>query len=155
MCIFLCSLSNCEKDPDPTPQLPPKTQEGKNTFGCLVNGQVWLPKGGGLLIGLACDYSQGTLLINANNGNTDESIKINLLINDTGMIEINGEQNQNIYYRKGLNYFYADSLSIGYLTITKLDTINKIIAGTFYFDAVKNTTRYEIREGRFDLKLYN
>ena len=25
--------------------LPEATMEGKNTFGCLVNGEVWLPKG--------------------------------------------------------------------------------------------------------------
>jgi len=26
-------------------QLPPITTTGANTFGCLVNGEVWLPKG--------------------------------------------------------------------------------------------------------------
>ena len=28
--------------------LPPETQVGANTFGCLVNGKAWVPKKGGL-----------------------------------------------------------------------------------------------------------
>lgn len=47
--IALCGLfTACKKTvtPIPTPiveQLPPATQEGKNTFGCLINGNVWVP----------------------------------------------------------------------------------------------------------------
>lgn len=39
--IPLLSLSDCEDDPapkDPIDQLPPETQTGANTFGCLING---------------------------------------------------------------------------------------------------------------------
>ncbi|MGE5108914.1 MAG: hypothetical protein ACM3H8_15350, partial [Sphingobacteriales bacterium] len=33
----------CKKEPQvSTPQLPPETQIGAGTFGCLVNGKVWL-----------------------------------------------------------------------------------------------------------------
>ena len=40
--------------------------------------------------------------------------------------------------------------------ITKLDTINKIISGTFAFDAVNSTgKKVEIRDGRFDVKFIN
>jgi hypothetical protein len=42
----LLGLSQCKKhDPDPLDQLPPATQTGANTFGCLVNGQPWTPQG--------------------------------------------------------------------------------------------------------------
>ncbi len=42
----LLGLSQCKKkDPDPVDQLPPATQTGANTFGCLVNGQAWTPNG--------------------------------------------------------------------------------------------------------------
>ena len=42
----LLGLSQCKKnDPNPVDQLPPATQTGANTFGCLVNGQPWLPQG--------------------------------------------------------------------------------------------------------------
>jgi hypothetical protein len=35
-----CELLNIK----PKPKLPPITSEGKNTFGCRVNGKVWLPE---------------------------------------------------------------------------------------------------------------
>ena len=43
----LLGLSQCKKKRDPAPedQLPPATQTGANTFGCLVNGQPWTPQG--------------------------------------------------------------------------------------------------------------
>src|SRR5687768_7246469 len=41
--LFCCSLK-CRKDKDKPPAtLPPMTQEGKNTFGCKVNGEIWVP----------------------------------------------------------------------------------------------------------------
>ena len=43
-CAFLLStvlLSSCERGPE----LTPLTQEGKNTFSCKVNGEVWIPNG--------------------------------------------------------------------------------------------------------------
>lgn len=34
----------CKKSqPDPYNTLPPLTQQGKGTFGCIVNGKVWVP----------------------------------------------------------------------------------------------------------------
>jgi len=45
----LLSLSCCKKDDDqpvdPVNQLPPATQTGANTAGCLVNGEPFTPKG--------------------------------------------------------------------------------------------------------------
>ena len=46
----LLGLSQCKKKepgPAPTPEslLPPATQTGANTFGCLLNGQLWTPAG--------------------------------------------------------------------------------------------------------------
>ena len=47
--ILLSTLlgASCKKTntPSPTDQLPPTTQTGANTFGCLVNGKVYVPKG--------------------------------------------------------------------------------------------------------------
>jgi hypothetical protein len=48
--IFLATLLlfSCSKDStgDPTFQLPPETQTGANTFGCLINGKVLIPRSG-------------------------------------------------------------------------------------------------------------
>src|SRR5256885_12886567 len=40
--FILCSCCNSVS---PSETLPAATQTGANTFGCLVNGKVWLPKG--------------------------------------------------------------------------------------------------------------
>ena len=43
---------SCSKDDGPTPpenplsKLPPETQTGANTFGCIINNQVFYPRDG-------------------------------------------------------------------------------------------------------------
>jgi hypothetical protein len=46
--ITTFSLSCCNKDEDKTTifQLPPETMVGANTFGCIINGQVFYPRDG-------------------------------------------------------------------------------------------------------------
>ncbi|MFD1553252.1 hypothetical protein DNU06_17485 [Putridiphycobacter roseus] len=51
MCILMIS-AKCTKTPikpneplTPLEQLPEATQTGANTFGCLVDGEVYIPKG--------------------------------------------------------------------------------------------------------------
>ena len=44
MLIVLCAAS-CKKDKQNQDQLPPATQTGANTFACLINGKVFIPKG--------------------------------------------------------------------------------------------------------------
>ena len=45
--LIICCVISCKKDksspPSSKPILPAETQVGKNTFGCLLNGEVWLP----------------------------------------------------------------------------------------------------------------
>lgn len=42
-CSLAFLLGACELFSEPSPGLPPKTQTGENTFGCKVNGKLWLP----------------------------------------------------------------------------------------------------------------
>ncbi|PCI33745.1 MAG: hypothetical protein COB60_07120 [Flavobacteriaceae bacterium] len=48
--VFTISLSCCKNDDDtpsnPIDQLPPATQTGENTFGCLLDGEAFLPGAG-------------------------------------------------------------------------------------------------------------
>ncbi len=41
--FFALTFSNCENN-DPQDQLPPITQTGANTFGAIVDGNVFVPK---------------------------------------------------------------------------------------------------------------
>lgn len=150
-----CCKKNSPYAPDIPSTLPPETQTGANTFGCMINGVLWLPKGGNLVPAYTSSYGSGTLLVVANKAAEDESIRIYLTLDSIGHFSITGHNSpQNVCYRISSNYYFADSIIQGVLNITKFDTINHIVSGTFYFDAVKDTQRYQIRQGRFDLKLY-
>ncbi|MBD3748438.1 MAG: hypothetical protein IE931_02980 [Sphingobacteriales bacterium] len=46
--FLLFSGMKCKKDQTGIDALPPATQEGKETFGCLVNGEAFTPKGSNL-----------------------------------------------------------------------------------------------------------
>src|SRR5699024_2073429 len=58
--LLLLCLGGCSKDDNsptaPVDLLPPATQVGVNKVGCLVNGEVLLPKGGGLSGNKNCFY---------------------------------------------------------------------------------------------------
>jgi len=47
--LFLILMSCSKSDPiieDPLAKLPPETQTGANTFGCIINNQVFYPRDG-------------------------------------------------------------------------------------------------------------
>lgn len=71
---------SCLHPKEPTaPQLPPETQTGANTFGCYVNGQLWLPEGKPMAgaSNFRIDYdptlSKGFLVINADKINKSQN----------------------------------------------------------------------------------
>lgn len=76
---LLTQCSKCKDDPTPatpTDQLPPVTQTGAGTFGCLLNGQAFLPSGNvgtpNFLVTYDPTYHGGILVITVyrNFGNT-------------------------------------------------------------------------------------
>ncbi|KHJ39502.1 hypothetical protein PBAC_00090 [Pedobacter glucosidilyticus] len=166
------SASSCKKDKTGIDALPAATQEGKNTFGCLVNGEVFIPQVRGLGLGqvpLSCYYSYENtnsrkgyyLSISATDSKNSPLRGVDI---DTDSLKI--EQSK-IYklekagakgiasaeYVASLDRYYTSSVASGKLKITKLDESKKIISGTFCFDAVNETgEKVEVREGRFDLK---
>ncbi len=167
-------LSCCnKKDDDPTlppiAQLPPATQTGANTAGCLVNGQVLLPKGYSQTGNLSCNY------INE----LDFGLNFAEIINDRSkiisVVSLNTNITNNLNVDIPLTVFASNSkygefgilnpdftqesytttaTVVGNLRITYYSASNAIIAGTFWFDAVNsNGVKVEVREGRFDMKL--
>ncbi len=56
--LFLLAFTaiQCKKNKSGIEGLPPETQIGKNTFGCLVNGQILEPRGGGIAPNYDCYY---------------------------------------------------------------------------------------------------
>lgn len=166
---------SCKKDDvPPIEQLPAATQEGKNTFGCLVNGQVFKPKGS-MFAGpiLQCFYQlvdgEYHFGLGANMDGEGEcevySVKV---FNDGSAIE-----NGKIYQLKtrsnsSASAMYTDAsskcgsdlvryitneITDGELKITYFNLEKQIVSGTFWFDAVNaKGEKVEVREGRFDMQ---
>jgi hypothetical protein len=174
--LTVLSASNCKKNNASADELPPETQTGANTFGCLVNGQIFKPGGAQLSGGsLQCNYQYLGSGVNGgyyfvltgryrNNSNASGS--------SVGLFTDSLRIQENVKYIlknpvKGSSYAYYSyytsaipfqdyetdgNIYTGELWIKKLDTINQIVSGTFWFDAVNASgQKAEIREGRFDV----
>jgi Family of unknown function (DUF6252) len=172
-CIIL-TASNCKKNkPDnPVDQLPPETQIGANTFGCLVNGQVFKPGGAQLSGGsLSCNYQYLNggyyfRLVGVNDNSVNrksigiftDSLRISegaTLILEKPFVK---SKAYGLYsYSKTQPFLREDyetsEIYKGEIKIKKLDPVNQIVSGTFWFDAVNgNGQKAEVREGRFDVR---
>ena len=174
--LFALTLVNCTKSDDQD-QLPPITQTGANTFGAIVDGNVFIPKdktgyyapGGGRPKGLNISSGDGITTANyyaisvSNYINTDIYIYIP---------EDRPEQKSYIFksspgvgsgldtpnyphvfcYINDIKYIsYENS---GAINFEKVDFTEQVCAGTFYVK-LKNQNNeddiIEITDGRFDL----
>lgn len=166
--LFLFTGNACNKKDDLSPeeQLPEATQTGANTAGCLVDGEVHLPRGGGI--------SSGSIL------KAQYLLKDDTYIFGLGIVDNNG--NINISYRgqpieEGKKYLLVEKSSetasasymigvggsengfetnndvIGELIIVKLNEADRIVSGKFWFNAENGNGKIvEVREGRFDMR---
>lgn len=177
--LFFITLtgSKCKKEKtnNPIDELPAETQIGANTFGCLVNGKVFLPYDIGLNPRLTCYYqyiynpsTTGYVFQVKANNKSDPSFfqSINILCDSIKIIEGNKynlggsgkgysrgnyikAKNDNTSYQ---NYFTYSPYS-GELLIKKFDETNQIASGTFWFNAINtNGDTVKVTEGRFDMQ---
>jgi hypothetical protein len=165
--LLSVTFAACKKDKNSTndDQLPPATQTGANTFGCLINGKVYKPNGGGIAIqSLSVSYDPtfqgGKLGIRTSMRNPS---KIDLTINADS---INSIGTYTLVQASKYWIFYADfnvnncsfetintPPTSGILTITKFDIVNKIVSGTFSFKVSTSTCGViDATDGRFDVK---
>ncbi len=166
--ILLNAASCCKDENEET--LPPETQTGANTFGCLVNGKVWLNGGYAPFpsSNLYASVYPNEFVIGAlkSNDNMYQSIFIDVKAPiSIGKFNLNSENHQ-AKFADGITncYYQTDSISSkGTLEITKFDSINKIVSGQFSFIAFKYKpttiavigncdSTINITEGRFDIK---
>jgi hypothetical protein len=172
--LALALLTQCHKSaPNPAKpedQLPPATQTGANTFGCLVNGQAYLPAG---RVGLGSNYSVsydptfngGDLIVRTYRatGTDDKDFVI-------GGTSISRPGTYSFGTGTTLRTFFGDNkrsipcdvqdnrdantFSKGTFTITRLDLQAGIVAGTFSFLLAKpGCDTLKVTQGRFDYKL--
>ena len=168
--FFACCTKDDNPTPAPTPvsQLPPATQTGLNTFGCLLDGEVFIP--GITNNSYNCFYQlvdgEYYFVVGANNqkkgilksiaiGTEKKTISVGQTLNI--FERINGNA-YGIYYTGNSNtgideLMYTSTTNTGELKITKLDFTNNIVSGTFWFDVKDNqNVVHQIRDGRFDMK---
>jgi hypothetical protein len=164
--LLAFSSLRCHKDKIDSNDLPPATQEGKNTLGFMLNGQQWTPQGVRGTANLSIDYDagfdQGIFNIVAYNFIPTISEQFIIGVRDSLnfiqspiTLQLSRTSLYGISYNKPCDYFNQlnDVQSSGSLTITKLDRTNRIIAGTFNAILYKtgcDTVR--ITDGRFDMK---
>lgn len=178
LAVTVTLTTTCKKTGNaPAAVLPPITQEGKNIFGCNINGKVWVPH-----------YPCKELIIGAK-----EFIYVTTPLDSTRLLPVHfamalgnndaGQSFLNIGPRANGFFLHKpgniiDSLDINYIShgsfynkytgrdtqyyfeITKLDTINKIISGVFAFTLYNSSDPLHsdsvvIAEGRFDISIGN
>lgn len=160
------TLSCCNNDDDkpqnPIDQLPPATQTGANTFGCLINGEPFVVSNTSNQTAI---YQGGGLLIGGQKSIDNNFSQVSIFISETSIGEIISENNSYVlnsnsvpkgeYYIENQNCFYFTSSNYsGSITITKLDNINFIVSGTFEFKSISDNCEgiIDITNGRFDLQ---
>lgn len=153
--------------------LPSITQEGKNTIGSLVNGKVFIPRGSVGLPNPSAYYDpstrNGSFNVSMTRFDFGDSVQRSFQIiatnlNKTGTYPVTtpAADVAFVYTRllmrthTGCEYIGMDAAKVqqeGQLVITKLDTEQKVIAGTFTCTLITagcDTVR--MTDGRFDMK---
>jgi len=162
--LFLFVIS-CKKD------LPKETQSGTDTFGCYVNGKLFIPKGSPfagpvlkaqyILQNNKPVFSISATMADGENRHSvsivGDSVKLAVgtyVIATPKADGVSGHYNFPDPLSPQASYTSTNVLA-GQLTIKHFDSIKYVLSGTFYFDAVNNNgQKVEVREGRFDVKLY-
>ena len=169
LCFLLLSNS-CSKSKSEN-QLPPATQTGANSFGCLIDGKVWIPTGGGIGSGVNPTSGgffrdiNGELNIYIKAYTSNDYFHIYLKKKTTaGTYVLNKNtsvrpgailpESYGAYFINGQDYYVTDSLNNGTVIISYADTTKGIVAGTFQMRIIQKTTNKikVISEGRFDYK---
>lgn len=164
------TLSCCDKDDDkpknPIDQLPPATQTGARTFGCLLDGVAFVPGNQNLAKDCVYQYVNGYYFSLQGNTNPKNQLIGLGLSTDNMKIEegktyilqdkINGNASGFYYFGDDITGVYelkqTSNIEKGEMTITKLDFTKHIVSGTFWYDIKDGKgVLHQIREGRFDM----
>lgn len=163
----------------PASQLPSYSETGANTFGCLIDGEVFLPGKPAFssYTTLQCEYQyvNGKYIFGLNAADNKSDLKN--LVATGGNSSFDFIRQDSIYTLKGSQFdslrggggrAYSDTnwhndinyrttiLHKGELHIKNFNLIKQIVSGTFWFDAIDTTTGkiIHVTQGRFDTHFY-
>ena len=147
--------------PDNPYGLPNATQTGANIFACRLNGQNWVSASG--IFHNRAGISNDTLAASADRSNNGFELIVLIVkgnarqgeiysFSDTTKALAEFRTNNLCGIQTGSVYRYFSTG--GSITITKIDTINKAISGTFNFIAPRTDCGDTLRitDGRFDIR---
>lgn len=160
---------SCKKSVD---ELPAATQTGANTFGAKIDGNLWAPQGFGPLPAndiLEARMSGHDITINARNfASSPNETEFQLTIYNvtapgtyqfnSNVSHPNGAASYGYYVKRNItpqNEWLTSATYTGTVTITRIDDVNRIVSGTFEFNAgsIYNAEVIHVTEGRFDVKI--
>jgi hypothetical protein len=172
--IFSILLFGCDKDDKPTnpiDQLPPATQTGAQTIGCLVNGVPFTDSG---VMNNFYQFINGEYFLvinwkmNTSDGFRDGQIALrkvtiqegetySLNISDFIEDDFTGGNGTFATSINGVRQYETNENYTGKIHFTRFDTQNFIISGTFEFEAqdIFSEETVSITNGRFDLNFTN
>ncbi|MEZ4919125.1 MAG: hypothetical protein R2792_08465 [Saprospiraceae bacterium] len=177
--VLLLCIPSCIKDPilvippttDNKDTLPPITHTGANTFGCYVNGELWVaqvPPGSVTIHDIIPYYyesdASGNLIISCYSvdQNRDEWMSIVCKNSNFSTQEFCSIENSvSARYKKSSGERYLSdyfTLDTNCITITYIDTVENIISGLFEFtvynDTLNPNDKVRITDGRFDVRYF-
>ena len=162
-CISLF-FAGCKKEEE-IDKLPPATASGLGTFGCLINGKAWPVYEKGYHY-VQVFYENGTLGVDYTI-KPDELSQFSTAHIGIWVKKIQKPGNYLVYfdntntgsfnaYQNGIYYFSDDPINsggIGWVNITRLDTVYGFAAGMFGFTLLDDNglTSVKVESGRFDI----
>lgn len=166
--VVIVCFTTCKKDGAST-TLPEATQEGKNTMGMKVNGEVWTPYAecgfgqnpcGAISLEYHTPYTKayylsfgGSRKYNGINGQlvvaSITSIPLTIIGDKYDSLNISYTDYASL---SGWKTYNKSSKSKGNFIITKLDFSKEIISGTFNCTLYYGNDSIVITDGRFDCK---
>jgi hypothetical protein len=165
--LLLTQCSKCKRD-DPSPKvseatLPAETQTGAYTFGCKLNGSVWLPSpqlfSGPTLSASYVPFPDNYLSVSASNYRSP--------IKQSMFFRLSGITGPGLYQITSGKPCYLDfndtdracvhdtltSVQTGMVDITRFDPVAHIVSGRFSFSLRKpGCPTIDVTDGRFDIK---
>lgn len=168
--MFLLLMA-CKKELAPLPtELPPITEEGKNTFGCMIGDEVYVPEIRRTSWSIPGPQSEPIVfsflqfpdyffrvstirLVDKDDDLMDAIVDFSAYLPKS---KIGEYQFSHMVVKHENVYYYMDTTSSNLLSVARCDTINGIISGTFYCTLIdkdsSNSKIINITNGRFDLK---
>jgi hypothetical protein len=167
--LILLVLNSCSIFDEPetgVEKLPPITQTGRWSFGCLENGKAVRITNSSLM---RAETQQDVFIIRftktVDNKLWAENLK-QFEFRMTDPLEIGIEYdltNAGIYKLQYIEYlndmpnciYEPENITSGTLTFSNIDRINHIVSGTFEFETVtQDCDTIRVTDGRFDLRYY-